>query len=79
MKKVSLVASDLLQKEKLASLSGGNASTNKVCGCICVGPVTPVKVELNNGEAREVVSSDADCTDCGASNAHRSANELTVQ
>lgn len=78
MKRTSLLALDMLQKEELAFLKGGAASTNKVCGCVCVGPVTPVKVELNTGNDRELASSDADCTDCGASNAHRATNELVT-
>lgn len=77
MKKRSLLASDMLRKEEIASIKGGAASTNKVCGCVCVGPVTPVKVETSLDS--EVSSSDGDCADCGASNAHRATNELTVQ
>lgn len=78
MKKKSLLALDMLRKEELASLKGGTAGTNKVCGCVCVGPVKPIKVETNLRD-HEVSSSDGDCTDCGASNAHRASNSLTVQ
>lgn len=75
MKKQSFLALDMLQKEEIATLKGGVSSTNKVCGCVCVGPVTPVKVEFNKVD-NEARTSDADCTDCGASNAHRATNEL---
>ncbi len=78
MKKNSFLALDMLRKEEIASLKGGTVSANKVCGCVCVGPATPVKVESVLSD-REVTSPDEDCTDCGASNAHRATNELILQ
>ncbi len=72
MKKISFFALDMLRKENLAALKGGMSSTNKTCGCICIGPLTPA----DDDNANESESSDSDCTDCGASNAHRATNEL---
>lgn len=77
MKKQSFLALDMLQKEEIAALKGGVSGTNKVCGCVCVGPLTPVKGELKEGDD-EVRTSDGDCADCGASNAHRATNALTI-
>ena len=75
MKKFSLLASDMLRKEEIASIKGGKTTTKKTCGCICIGPLTPVKVELDNNET---ASSDGDCTDCGASNAQRATNTIMI-
>ena len=61
--KLSLLEKDQLSKESLATVKGG-ACSPKVCGCICVGPVTP----------EQVVISDESCADCGVSNAHRVLN-----
>lgn len=69
-----ILALDMLRKEELASLKGGTAGTNKVCGCVCVGPATPIKCEVSG----EVSPVDENCADCGASNAHRTSNEPTV-
>ena len=68
MKTISLLSLDLLQKQELSIMEGGqNAATQTVCGCVCVGPVT-------NDKFMEALNSDVDCADCGASNAHRVSN-----
>lgn len=74
MKKKLLLALDMLRKDEIASLKGGTTGNEELCGCICLGPLTIVKMGMNHD--REVSSSDGDCTDCGASNAHRAANEF---
>ena len=71
MNKRSILALDLMRKEEIASVKGGTAATNKVCGCVCVGPVTPG----TGGNS----TSDSDCADCGASNAFRVVNQFTHQ
>lgn len=76
-KSASPLALDMLQKEGLASIRGGNASANKVCGCVCVGPVTPIKVE--SGGISEVPASDSDRADCGATDACRTADKPVIQ
>lgn len=72
MKRNSLLALDMLRKEEISSLRGGTAKIKK-CGCVCVGPLSLSKAESDLLE-REVTSSDGDCTDCGAANAHRAQN-----
>ena len=64
MKKLDLLALDMLEKSKQESIKGGISSA--VCPCICVGG------PIENPE--EESSSDDDCADCGASNAHRVLN-----
>lgn len=78
MKKKSILALDLLRKEEIASLKGGTASTNNVCTCVCIGPVTPY--DKDKRLDIEISSPDEDCTDSGASNAHRASNdEVTLK
>lgn len=68
MKTISLLSLDLLQKQELSIMEGGQtAAAQTVCGCVCVGPVT-------KGKSFETLNSDVDCADCGASNAHRVSN-----
>ena len=68
MKTISLLSLDLLQKQELSLMEGGQkAAAQTVCGCVCVGPVT-------NDKFMEALNSDVDCADCGASNAHRVSN-----
>ena len=75
MKKYSFLAFDMLRKEEIASIKGGKASDVKKCGCTCVGPLTPMQVGINAVD-RETDSSDEECNDCGATNAHRATNGL---
>ena len=72
MKTISLLSLDLLQKQELSIMEGGQTASQTVCGCVCVGPVT-------NGKNLEALNSDVDCADCGASNAHRVSNQYVVR
>lgn len=69
--KFSLLSLDLFAKKQMISINGGQY-VSKVCGCICVGPVTPGQIETQNGLSE--ATSDEDCADCGAANAHRVSN-----
>lgn len=71
MKKTSILELDLLKKEELISIKGGVSNTNKVCGCICIGPVVIVGVD---GDP-EISGSDEDCTDSNAANTHNANNQ----
>ncbi|MEZ3549465.1 MAG: hypothetical protein K1W02_01840 [Muribaculaceae bacterium] len=76
MKKNFLLALDMLQKEKIATLRGGSSSGGKKCGCICFGPLdtaTP-STPPTGPDDDETDSSDASCADCGAHNAYRVLN-----
>lgn len=65
---ISLLSLDMIQKEDFMSCVGAR-SASLVCGCICIGPVSPGLPNIDN-----MVSSDSDCSDCGAANAHRVSN-----
>jgi|GEM_PF-1483135 hypothetical protein len=79
MKKLSFLALDMLQKEKIASLRGGSSAGGKKCGCVCFGPIeettpsTPPP-DPDGGDGGETDSSDSSCADCGAQNAYRVLN-----
>lgn len=56
MKTISLLSLDLLQKQELSIMEGGQTAAQTVCGCVCVGPVT-------NNKNMETLNSDIDCAD----------------
>lgn len=43
MKKSLLFKTDVLRKEELASLHGGNGPSKGTCACICLGPIYPAE------------------------------------
>lgn len=63
---ISLLSLDMIQKEDFMSCVDAR-SASLVCGCICIGPVSPGLPDNDN-------TSDSDCSDCGAANAHRVSN-----
>ena len=63
--KISLFKINELNKDELQNIKGAEHISPVICGCICVGPVTP---------STGGISIDGDCADCGASNAHRATN-----
>ena len=69
MSKLNSLTLDMLEKDKLLSVKGGRVNAKVVCPCICVGGPTEKTKEVESVE-----SSDKDCADCGAENAHRVLN-----
>ncbi len=78
MKRHDLLSLDILKKEDLAYVSGGDAD-KKLCGCTCVGPVEDGGGSNQGGEGS---SGGKDITDllaqCGHANAERAKNEGSV-
>lgn len=68
MNEISLTKINQLNESELRNLVGGY-NANKVCGCVCVGPLEP---GLNS---KSIDNANCDCADTGASNAHRAKNE----
>lgn len=73
MKKKSLLALNSMNVLELQKVQGGYVSS-KVCGCVCVGPVSPSNGQNSSSMPSSSQSEPEDCADCGASNAHRVIN-----